>query len=82
MRPGGGAGPAFCRMRARQDLPRPLAPRPEPGHIPPSARSRRTTTMTSPDAPTSHVFSRKLTRTSPRIVRGDGCWLYAADGRA
>ena len=38
--------------------------------------------MTSPDAPTSHVFSRKLTRTSPRIVRGEGCWLYAADGRA
>ncbi|HET6579793.1 MAG TPA: aspartate aminotransferase family protein [Gemmatimonadales bacterium] len=38
--------------------------------------------MTSPDAPTSHVFYRKLTRTYPRIVRGEGCWLYDADGRA
>jgi adenosylmethionine-8-amino-7-oxononanoate aminotransferase len=31
--------------------------------------------------PSSHVFYRKLTREYPRIVRGDGCYLYAADGR-
>ena len=38
--------------------------------------------MTSHATSLSHVFSRKLTRSSPRIVRGEGCWLYDADGRA
>jgi adenosylmethionine-8-amino-7-oxononanoate aminotransferase len=37
--------------------------------------------MTSPASRTSHVFYRKLTRHYPRIVRGEGCWLYDADGR-
>ena len=37
--------------------------------------------MTSHDPRTSHVFYRKLTRRYPRIVRGEGCWLYDADGR-
>jgi adenosylmethionine-8-amino-7-oxononanoate aminotransferase len=37
--------------------------------------------MTSRDSRTSHVFYRKLTRRYPRIVRGEGCWLYDADGR-
>ena len=32
------------------------------------------------DSPT-HVFYRKLTREYPRIVRGEGCYLYDADGR-
>ncbi len=31
--------------------------------------------------PSSHVFYRKLTRDYPRIVRGDGCYLYDDDGR-
>ncbi len=31
--------------------------------------------------PSSHVFYRKLTREYPRIVRGDGCWLYDDQGR-
>jgi adenosylmethionine-8-amino-7-oxononanoate aminotransferase len=31
--------------------------------------------------PTSHVFYRKLTRDYPRVVRGEGCYLYDADGR-
>jgi adenosylmethionine-8-amino-7-oxononanoate aminotransferase len=37
--------------------------------------------MTSRESRTSHVFYRKLTRRYPRIVRGEGCWLYDADGR-
>jgi adenosylmethionine-8-amino-7-oxononanoate aminotransferase len=36
--------------------------------------------MTSPPQ-ASHVFYRKLTRRYPRIVRGEGCWLYDSDGR-
>jgi hypothetical protein len=31
--------------------------------------------------PASHVFYRKLTREYPRIVRGDGCYLYDDQGR-
>lgn len=31
--------------------------------------------------PTSHVFYRKLNREYPRIVRGDGCYLYDDQGR-
>ncbi|HEY8257921.1 MAG TPA: aspartate aminotransferase family protein [Gemmatimonadales bacterium] len=31
--------------------------------------------------PTSHVFYRKLTRDYPRIVRGEGCYLYDDEGR-
>jgi adenosylmethionine-8-amino-7-oxononanoate aminotransferase len=31
--------------------------------------------------PASHVFYRKLTREYPRIVRGDGCYLYDDRGR-
>ncbi len=31
--------------------------------------------------PESHVFYRKLTRTYPRIVRGEGCYLYDDRGR-
>jgi adenosylmethionine-8-amino-7-oxononanoate aminotransferase len=38
--------------------------------------------MTGNDPLHSHVFYRKLTRNYPRIVRGEGCWLYDADGRA
>jgi len=38
--------------------------------------------MTSHDPLPSHVFYRKLTRTYPRIVRAEGCWLYDADGGA
>ncbi|MDQ3136198.1 MAG: aspartate aminotransferase family protein [Gemmatimonadota bacterium] len=37
--------------------------------------------MATHDLLDSHVFYRKLTRNYPRIVRGDGCWLYDADGR-
>ena len=32
--------------------------------------------------PHGHVFYRKLTRDYPTIVRGAGCWLYDATGRA
>ena len=32
--------------------------------------------------PDSHVFYRKLGRTYPRIVRGEGCWLYDERGKA
>ena len=38
--------------------------------------------MTTHDPLPSHVFYRKLTRRYPRIVRGEGCWLYDDDGRA
>ncbi|MEP7177129.1 MAG: aspartate aminotransferase family protein [Gemmatimonadales bacterium] len=38
--------------------------------------------MTAHDPLHSHVFYRKLSRDYPRIVRGEGCWLYDADGRA
>jgi adenosylmethionine-8-amino-7-oxononanoate aminotransferase len=38
--------------------------------------------MTLHDPGHSNVFYRKLTRSYPRIVRGKGCWLYDADGRA
>ena len=38
--------------------------------------------MTSHDPLPSHVFYRKLTRHYPRIVRGDGCWLYDDRGPA
>jgi adenosylmethionine-8-amino-7-oxononanoate aminotransferase len=31
--------------------------------------------------PSSHVFYRKLTREYPRIVRGDGCYLYDDTGK-
>jgi adenosylmethionine-8-amino-7-oxononanoate aminotransferase len=31
--------------------------------------------------PSSHVFYRRLTRDYPRIVRGDGCYLYDDRGR-
>ncbi len=37
--------------------------------------------MVQPVSPGSHVFYRKLTRRYPRIVRGEGCYLYDADGR-
>lgn len=37
--------------------------------------------MTSHAYPSSHVFYRKLTRSYPRIVRGEGCWLFDAEGR-
>ncbi|HVH67089.1 MAG TPA: aspartate aminotransferase family protein [Gemmatimonadales bacterium] len=32
--------------------------------------------------PDSHVFYRKLGRVYPRIVRGEGCWLYDERGKA
>ena len=35
----------------------------------------------SPRYPSSHVLYRKLTRDYPRIVRGEGCYLFADDGR-
>jgi adenosylmethionine-8-amino-7-oxononanoate aminotransferase len=35
----------------------------------------------SPQYPSSHVLYRKLTRDYPRIVRGEGCYLIADDGR-
>ena len=35
----------------------------------------------SPRYPSSHVLYRKLTREYPRIVRGEGCYLFAEDGR-
>src|SRR6266705_6384394 len=31
--------------------------------------------------PDSHVFYRKLGRDFPRIVRGDGCYLYDENGK-
>jgi adenosylmethionine-8-amino-7-oxononanoate aminotransferase len=37
--------------------------------------------MTDHRYPHSHVFYRKLTRDYPRIVRGDGCYIYDDQGR-
>jgi adenosylmethionine-8-amino-7-oxononanoate aminotransferase len=37
--------------------------------------------MTSDDSRDSQVFYRNLTRKYPRIVRGEGCWLYDSEGR-
>src|SRR5207245_9425869 len=31
--------------------------------------------------PDSHVFYRKLGRSYPRIVRGEGCWLHDVQGK-
>jgi len=31
--------------------------------------------------PHGHVFYRRLTKSFPRIVRGEGCWLEDADGK-
>ena len=31
--------------------------------------------------PDTHVFFRKLTVRYPLVIRGEGCWLYDADGR-
>jgi adenosylmethionine-8-amino-7-oxononanoate aminotransferase len=38
--------------------------------------------MTTYRYPDSHVFYRKLGRSYPRIVRGEGCWLYDDAGKA
>jgi adenosylmethionine-8-amino-7-oxononanoate aminotransferase len=38
--------------------------------------------MTTHSFPETHVFFRKLTLRLPVIVRGEGCWLYDADGTA
>jgi adenosylmethionine-8-amino-7-oxononanoate aminotransferase len=43
------------------------------GHIPRFSMTNR--------YPSSHVFYRKLTREYPRIVRGEGCYLYDDHGR-
>src|SRR5918992_5069908 len=32
--------------------------------------------------PDTHVFFRKLTARYPLVIRGEGCWLYDADGEA
>lgn len=53
-------------------------PRPEC----PAVRAGPSIIMITRDPAVSHVFYRKLTRSYPRIVRGEGCWLYDADGRA
>jgi adenosylmethionine-8-amino-7-oxononanoate aminotransferase len=37
--------------------------------------------MSTDHYPESHVFYRKLTRTYPRVVRGEGCYLYDGQGR-
>jgi adenosylmethionine-8-amino-7-oxononanoate aminotransferase len=37
--------------------------------------------MTIPGYPLTQVFYRKLTRPYPRIVRGEGCYLYDESGR-
>ena len=37
--------------------------------------------MPDPATPRSHVFYRKLTRRYPRIVRGEGCYLFDETGR-
>jgi adenosylmethionine-8-amino-7-oxononanoate aminotransferase len=55
-------------------IPPPLAPAPANRHIPP-------TTMNAHQFPESHVFYRKLRRQYPRIIRGQGCYLYDAEGR-
>jgi adenosylmethionine-8-amino-7-oxononanoate aminotransferase len=73
-------------MRAKPLEFPPLAPAPGPGHIPPAAggpdpRPGRSAIMTSHDPRDSQVFYRKLTRNYPRIVRGEGCWLYDSEGR-
>ena len=37
--------------------------------------------MTAYRYPDSHVFYRKLSRSYPRIVRGEGSWLYDEQGK-
>lgn len=32
--------------------------------------------------PDTHVFFRKLTARYPLVIRGEGCWLYDADGKS
>ena len=51
-----------------------LAPAEGRPHIP-------ATTMNAHRFPESHVLYRKLTREYPRIVRGEGCYLYDDQGR-
>jgi len=38
--------------------------------------------MTNYHYPDSHVFYRKLGRSYPRIVRGEGCWLFDESGKS
>jgi adenosylmethionine-8-amino-7-oxononanoate aminotransferase len=38
--------------------------------------------MTTHGFPETHVLFRKLTSRLPVIERGEGCWLYDADGTA
>lgn len=59
---------------------------PKPGASPPLARAGCNgdiprLPMTSHRYPDSHVFYRKLSRHYPRIVRGEGCYLYDDQGR-
>ena len=37
--------------------------------------------VTSHAYPDGHVHYRKLTRSYPRVVRGEGCWLYDDEGK-
>jgi adenosylmethionine-8-amino-7-oxononanoate aminotransferase len=46
-----------------------------------AARTFRDPAMTRHRYPDSSVFYRKLTRDYPRIVRGEGCYLYDDQGR-
>ena len=54
-------------------------------HLLPWRRWERVGTFSGPSMtnryPASHVFYRKLTRDYPRIVRGEGCYLYDDRGR-
>ena len=77
----------FCRMRARRlRSSRPWRPSRDPATFRPRPSGpvsgpAAPSTMTTHDPLPSHVFYRKLTRRYPRIVRGEGCWLYDDDGR-
>src|SRR5256884_1410879 len=61
---------------------------PSPIYRPPHSFPRTRTTgkgegggVTDYRYPDSHVFYRKLGRSYPRIVRGEGCWLYDEQGK-
>ena len=61
----------------------PLAQAPQSRHIPRSSHpgNHRPGGPRGSGCPRSNVFYRKLNRRYPRIVRGEGCYLFDADGR-
>jgi len=60
----------------------PVASRQSPARLAAVGRAGQIRRMTTHGFPETHVLFRKLTSRLPVIERGEGCWLYDADGTA